>query len=222
MKFIKIIGGELLVNNSYAGRRCSLGGNQTETQLAHAACNDSECLALHKTVEGVTTNPDIIIIQLGGNDFTTNVTLGDYAGTSALPTDDSSSGSSAVNTKIFANAYAVMLNKIITAYPKAKIICGTIPPIRGTQSSATNISDTFPPTRSYDGVTEIAFNEKIRELARNFGCYIAEFYGNGRTNKNCVEYCEDDCQHPNREGMSLMCNALLNTLGQMNLNYFNE
>lgn len=208
-KFIDIIGGELLVNNSSAGRTCSMG---VEVQRPRAACG-TWCTELHSG----DIEPDIIIIQVGGNDFANDVALGDYVGTTDLPTDDSGDANPVI-TSIFSNAYAIMLAKILTRYPKAKVICGTIPPIRAGEHLE---NDSFPIKRTSDNVTLTAFNERIRTLARAFGCYIAEFYGNGRTQQNIRDYCQDDVQHPSREGQSLMCNALLNTLGQQNLNYFN-
>lgn len=204
MKFIDAIGGELLVNNSSAGSYCSTGHGSADSL---AGCGN-RC----EELDNGTDMPDIIIIQLGGNDFTRSTPLGTYDGTQVFPTD----------TTTFREAYAVMLNKITTKYKKAKVICGTIPIITG----GGYVTRTFPAKNLEQsaskpgGILLEEYNRAIRELAALFGCKVVEFSKCGITYNNVSVYMQDYIevsnygQHPNRFGHSLMANELLRTIGE--------
>ena len=202
-KFIDALGAEILVNNSSAGSYCTTGhGSAADSK---AGCGD-RCEAL----DDGTNMPDIIIIQLGGNDFTRSTPLGSYDGTQSFPTD----------TTTFREAYAVMLNKITTKYTDTMILCGTIPIITG----GTYVTRTFP-SKNLDqgegkpgGILLEEYNEAIRELAALFGCKVVEFSRCGMTFNNVSIYMQDYSassnygQHPNRLGHHLMANELLRTI----------
>ena len=193
-KVIDATGMTLLVNNSSAGSYCSTGHGSDSM----AGCG-SRCEALDNN--GI--NPDVIVIQLGGNDFTRNTDIGSYDGSQTFPTD----------TTKFREAYAIMLNKITTKYKNAKVLCGTIPIIKG----GTYVSDTFP-SKNGAGVQIEEFNKAIREIANLFGCGVVEFSKCGLTFNNVSQFMQDASgtygQHPNRFGQSMMANELLHSLGQ--------
>ena len=203
MKFIDAISGELLVNNSSAGSYCSTGHNGTDD--AFAGCGD-RCEAL----DNGTDLPDIIIIQLGGNDFTRSTPLGAYDGTQELPTD----------TTTFREAYAVMLSKITAKYKDAKVICCTISVISGGQYA----TKTLPIKNLYQsegypgGILLDDYSQVIRELAALYGCQVADLSNCGLTYDNVPAYMQDYSakirygQHPNRLGHGLMANELLRAL----------
>ncbi len=207
MRFIDIISGELLVNNSSSGSFCSTGhGEEID---AKAGCG-IRCEAL----DNGTDMPDIIIIQLGGNDFTRSTPLGTYNGTQEFPTD----------TDTFREAYAVMLSKITSKYKDAKVICGTIPIISGGEY----VTRTFPVKNLYQsesrpgGILLDDYNQAIRELAGLYNCQIADFSNCGLTFENIPTYMQDYYskrrygQHPNRSGHSMMTIELLKALRKTN------
>lgn len=203
MKFIDAVSGELLVNNSSAGSYCSTGHEGADDALA--GCGD-RCEAL----DNGTDMPDIIIIQLGGNDFTRSTPLGAYDGTQELPTD----------TITFREAYAVMLSKITAKYKDAKVICCTIPVISGGQY----VTKTLPVKNLYQsegypgGILLDDYSQAIRELAAMYGCQVADLSNCGLTFNNVPAYMQDYKaksrygQHPNQWGHFLMSNELLRAL----------
>ena len=198
-KFIDAIGGQLLINNSSAYSCCSTGHDYDYL----AGCGD-RCEALNNGAD----MPDIIVIQLGGNDFTRSTPLGSYDGTQEFPTE----------TDTFREAYAVMLKRITEKYPDAVIICATVTVIRG----GAYVTNDYPPRNkpfgpNPGGIELEEYNNAIREIAALFGCRVAEFAHCGITFDNIPTYMQDCIQngdriygqHPNRAGHALMAHELI-------------
>ena len=108
-KTIDALGLSLLVNNSWSGRAVSSIRDSISAHTTDAGYKEANVLQL----KSGTTLPDIIIVKLGINDFNSGAVLGDYDGSAALPTDP---------TK-FLDAYAIMLNLIMTNFPLADVYC---------------------------------------------------------------------------------------------------
>ena len=195
MKVINSTGMELLVNNSSSGSYCTTGHGNDDL----AGCG-SRC----ENLDSNNVNPDVIIIQLGGNDFTRNTDIGTYNGSQTFPN----------TTNTFREAYATMLNKITTKYKNALVLCGTIPIIKG----GTYVSSTFPAKNNSNVLLE-TFNEAIRELSKLFGCEVVEFSRCGITFNNVDVYMQDYSggygQHPNILGHTLMADAVLKKLREI-------
>ena len=166
---------ELNVNNSWSGSRVT-----TTNGDASAGCGD-RCEALG-------TNPDVIIVWMGINDFNNEVALGTYDGKTALPN----------TTTTFREAYAIMLNKILTAYPTAEVwVCTLIQCERNGDSG-------FPEING-NGVALTDFNKAIVDLADAFGVKVLDHNKCGLTYQNMPTYNPNNL-HPNKYGHSLIAN----------------
>lgn len=180
MKIINAFDMTLNLNNSWSGSRV------TGTDSS-AGCM-SRC-------QNLGTNPDVIIVYMGINDFNNEVALGTYDGNGDFPT----------NTSTFREAYAIMLDKIMTAYPSTELWCATLPPCERNGSIGA-------PEKNGNGVLLDDFNNAIRNLAQVFGAKILEHGQCGLTYENMNIYMGDWSTsantglHPNAEGHSLIAN----------------
>ncbi len=198
-RFIDSIDGQLLINNSDCGTCCTTG---------HGADKKAGCGIKCESLDNGVDMPDVIVIQLGGNDFTRSTPIGSYDGTQEFPTQ----------TDTFREAYAVMLKKITEKYEDAVVICETITMIRGGNYVTNDYPPRNKPFNSNPGGIELEeYNNAIREIAPLFGCRVAEFARCGITFDNIPTYMQDYSQrgnliygqHPNRAGHALMADELL-------------
>lgn len=174
-KLLTALNMELKVNNSWSGSRV------TTTNGENSAGCMSRC-------EDLGDNPDVIIVWLGINDFNNEVALGEYDGTASIPT----------NTTIFTNAYAIMLDKILTKYKTSEVwVC--------TLSQCERNNPTVFPEVNGNGVALSQFNKAIKELAEAFGVKVLDHNKSGLTYHNMSVY-DPDKLHPNANGHSLIAN----------------
>lgn len=178
-KVLYALNGVLDTNNSWSGSTVSTGGDDATA----AAVNDARCLSF--------TNPDVIIFNMGINDFVQGVGIGTWNGTTALPT----------STATFREAYAITLKKMQTAYPRAEIWCCTQMPI--------TIPTDYPITYNGQASTLKEFNDAIIEIAGIMGCGIIDLYSICNLQRLNLMFVEN---HPNIYGMNLMANKVVNTL----------
>ena len=123
---------------------------------------------------------------MGINDFNNEVELGTYDGTTAIPAD----------TTTFREAYAVMLDKILSKYKTSEIwVCTLVPCER-------NGSKGFP-EKNGNNIALSAYNKAIRELADAFGVRVLEHAKCGITYQNMSIYNPNEL-HPNIEGHLLI------------------
>ena len=183
---------ELLVNNSWSGRAVSSVRDSISGHTTDAAYKEANVLQL----KSGTTLPEIIIVKLGANDFNSAAPLGTYDGSAALPSDPS----------YFTNAYAIMLNLIMTNFPLAKVYCCTLMQCERTGSKG------FPEINS-EGDSLIEWNEAIKKLAHAFGAEVLEHDTCGITYYNLSTYMGDYLSgsglHPNAAGHSLIANKTI-------------
>lgn len=188
----------LLKNASWSGSWVT--GDTKSTTNAISASSDKRIADL-KGSDG--TTPDIIITYIGINDlFNSNVTtrgatLGNWTPDSEIPEEG--------NVMEFASAYAIMLKKIITAYPKAKVFCGTLLTTARTYKDTQGV-EVFP--TKHNDVTLNQVNNKIREIANGIGCNVIEVHNCGINYFNIGRYTID-MTHPNAEGATLIKNQML-------------
>ena len=180
MKLINALGMELNTNNSWSGAKVS--GTATSAGSGNRATE-------------LGTSPDVIIIWMGANDFLNSVAIGDYDGKSAIPT----------STNTFSDAYAVMLNKVLTAYPSAEVWVCTLH-----QFEYMN-DDGFPETNN-SGLTLKDYNDVILTLADAFGVKVLENHKCGMTYQNRSKWYSGKNPHPNKAGHSMIAN---NAIRQM-------
>lgn len=174
----------LALNNSYSGSRVT-------------TTNGSDSSGVMRCTN-LGTNPDAIIVYMGINDFNNEVDLGMYDGTGEIPT----------NTTTFREAYAVMLNKIKTAYPNALLYCATLLVCERNAS-------TDPPEINDAGVYLSEYNHAIVQIAKSFGANIVNIADCGINYLNMSTYMGDWEQatqralHPNSSGHELIANMVI-------------
>ena len=173
------------VNNSWSASMVS-----TKNGNASAGC-------MTRT-QNLGSYPDCIIVFMGINDFNHEVAIGTYDGSGEVPTA----------TDTFSEAYAVMLNKIKTAYPYAELFCATaLICERNGSIGAPEINDA--------GVYLTEFNDIIKNIATAFGAKVLDLYECGITYENMPTYMGDYVEssgkalHPNAEGHRLIAQKAL-------------
>lgn len=174
-KLIDALGLTLDVNNSWSGSRVTTTNGETS-----AGCM-TRCENLGET-------PDVIIVWMGINDFNNEVALGTYDGSTLIPD----------NTTTFREAYAIMLNKILTKYKTSEIWVCTLP-------QCERNGETGFPEKNGNGVALKQFNDAIKELAEAFGVKVLDHNKCGLTYQNMPVYNPDNL-HPNKYGHSLIAN----------------
>lgn len=187
-KLLGAFGMTLHVNNAWSGRRVS--GSESNAGWKQA---NVDVLAKDSTA------PDVIIIEMGVNDFNSGATLGTYDGSAALPASAST----------FLDAYAIMLDRIMTTYPLAEVWCC------GLLTCEYRNPRTFPEINS-SGDSLATWNRAIEKLATAFGARMIHMDRCGITCYNLATYmgdysdpAADRMVHPNAAGHSLMANQAI-------------
>lgn len=179
----------LCLNNSWSGSRMSGTGTSSGVYRADNMHNGAQ-------------DPDVIVINLGTNDFNGGVAMGSYNGVGNVPTDAST----------FGEAYAICLDKMLKRYPRAQVWCCTFP---GGERHGTTQS--FPERHS-NGTELTQYNDVIRNIATAFGCRVIELARCGLNTVNVQVYMNDyssgtgQALHPNEAGMELMANQVIGQL----------
>ena len=181
-KLIDFLGGELLVNNSWSGSRItklSYDGN-----VFPSGCAPERTGGLHIG----NTMPDVIIVNMGVNDWANAVKLYETHtdGTNGLP-----------DLLCFDSAYKTVLSELKQSYPQAEIWCCTL--CKSFMSSNPNF--VFP--CSYAGIHIDKYNEIIRIAAQNEGCKIIDIASKE------IEYDAFDGTHPNCYGMENLAKGMI-------------
>ena len=182
-------GMEILVNNSWAGSRVT-----TTRSSADAGCLTRARNLHDDTGKNSGETPDIIAIYLGINDFDNKVELGEFQELSEVY--DYATQTYIGEVTVFAPAYAMMLHKILIAYPKAEIYCFTH----------------VPNSRRIDTEVLEQYNDTIHYIADYFHVNVVDLYAeSGVTYDNCEEYTGDGL-HPNAAGMDLITDCFIRAL----------
>lgn len=176
--------GLLCVNNSYSGSKVS-GKDFTAAVSEHR-------MNMLKTQE---FSPDYILIYIGFNDFGNGVQVSKSKTAISQSLDDS----------VFEDAYDLMLQKIISRNPMAKIICGTImrTKIRGKENWE------FP--EYYAGIGLEHYNNVIRRVVEKNNCMIAD------VSRLSMRYETLDGVHPTVNGHKIIADAWIRCLGELGL-----
>lgn len=197
MKTIMALGYELLVNNSWSGRAVSSVRDGNPDHATSGGYREQNVLQL----KSGNVLPDVIIIKMGINDYNLECPLGNYDGSTALPSDPST----------FTNAYAMMLDLIMTNFPLAKVYCCTL------MQCEQNGDAGFPEING-NGESLTAFNNAIRQLAHAFGAEVLDHDTCGLTYYNMAIYMGDynpetgKGLHPNAAGHSLIANQTIHQI----------
>lgn len=190
----------LLKNASWSGSWVTGNSTLTTTSGAISACSTKR---INDIAGDNGEAPDIILCYIGINDlFNSNVatrgaTLGDWTPDEEIVEEG--------NVMEFSAAYGLMLKKIITAYPEAKVFCCTLL-TTGRSYKDTDGIETFPTSHLSTTLNQV--NNKIREIANGIGCNIIEIHNCGINYFNIGKYTID-MTHPNADGATLIKNQML-------------
>jgi hypothetical protein len=183
--------GMTALNCSYSASSVTGDSTQTEVSSSHAqgecaGCSDVRIASLTRD----SNTPDIVLITLGTNDYGNGKGLGSWDEHSAIPSEGTIGN--------FSSAYALMLHKIKTALPNARIFCCTI----------FQRDFSFP-----TGTLSIrSYNDVIKKMADIFGCDVIDTYACGLNRYNIGSYSVDGTLHPNAAGHKLIAEKIITEL----------
>ena len=197
---IDALGMELLVNNSWSGS-CIFEPRKGAASVGYG----DRAVNLHNDHTG--EEPDIIWVYLGGNDF---AYFKDTFGKAADVKMDELIQQQVDGTYLYATpktaceAYAIMLHKVMTRYPEAKIYCMTQLAAREPDYVEDNRPHTGQPT---------AYMAELMIIAEAFRLPVIDI-------ENCIsreaeefdQYIGDKRAHPNALGMDRITNAVLSVM----------
>ena len=208
---INHLGATLLVNNSDSGGFIldyKENGNKPAYLRADRLHDD--------TGANAGTEPDMIFLYLGTNDFARYGKAGSSFGSvaeidfSSIPDkcDESYKASSV------AEAYAILLYKITVEYPDARVYC-------------LSLIDATPWHKSGREQNIGKFNAMIAGLAEHYGASFVDIYnGTGINQSNINDYVPvndgddtDNMYHPNAAGFALISDVLLGVIIENTENY---
>lgn len=194
-------GMNLLVNNSSSGSKVVGAGNVTGTVQDQGIGIRPENLH-DNTGSNAGTKPDIIAVYMGINDLNAGYSAGSY-GAIDFDTLIKNDGNSYTYAKPnnFAEGYAIMLHKIKTAYPEAKVFVMNMP------LRADRINDNLA-----------AYNDSIAKLAKKYDMNLVNLYTSDISGTIYNSYSVNDNLHPNAAGMDLMTNTFEKALEDKYLN----
>lgn len=164
-------GMELCVNNSWSGSKV------LDDNPEAAGWNTRPC-ELHRA-DGMM--PDLIVSFIGNNDFTKERPAGEI-------TDDlfDRIQSDGFIPQTFAEGYALMLSKVTSRYPKAKVFLFNM---------AWRTEEKSDLLKKY--------NEIIEKCAEHYGAYVVRLTESRMSRLDYAKYTCDGKLHPNAEGMAI-------------------
>jgi lysophospholipase L1-like esterase len=188
--WMKIVNGLDMTVTNCAWSGSTTSGDSSSDNNAFAACSNKRINDL-----GRDGNPDIVLCYIGINDFNTSVPIGTWDCNTAIPSDG--------NITTFSDAYALMIWKIYSTYPRARVFCCTLPDdVKHDKPSI----DGYPSLNN-NGDSVGRFNNKIREIANALGADVIELQACGINYANIDTFTSDNI-HPNKEGHLLFSNKI--------------
>ncbi len=188
---------EILVNNSWDESAVFSYWNGA------MAAYESRCVQLHgNTGKNKDKEPDIILVYLGSSDFTRYPnSLGSADGIDYNSiVSKTKNGYSYAKPKNVAEAYAVMLSKMINRYPNAGIYCCTLLPRK-------NLSNAK--MRQLEG-----FNNTICAIADYYGAYVVDLYKNSGITSTSSSFDRNIVNglYPNLTGMDAITEVVVDSI----------
>ena len=187
-------------NCAYSSSRVTGDSTITTTTGESGGCPGCSDLRMNATSRDGKT-PDVILVYMGVNDWAQGAPIGNFDNNASIPAEGNL-------TNNFSGAYALMLKKLRTLYPLARVFCCTIP-------SSTRRGDT-PPFIGGDATIPLqTYNDTIVSVAHIMGCDTIDLAACG------INYLSGglvtvDCDaqglnglHPNKLGHQLMFNKIL-------------
>ena len=186
MKTISALDMKLCVDNSWSGSHVSTFKDETEK----AACMDRATL-LHN--DNLNINPDIIVFAIGANDALGSYEIGTYNGLSDVYDGQKYIG----DTKLFAQAYAMMLHKTKTQYPEADIYL---------------FSMLNWPLKKEGGTPIVNYTNVVKQIADEFGVTYVDLFNETDISPETAEKYFYDRVHPTPAGFTEMSDCLIKVL----------
>ena len=147
------------------------------------------------------SNPDVILIYMGINDFARSRTLGSFRAPGVQTEGE---------VMTFTDAYELMLQKIKALYPSASIYCCTL------LERCDAYGNTGAPAVNQNGDTVADFNAQISAIAAAYGASVIDFYNCGINYTNLSLFTVDGI-HPTWIGAGVLgqcaTQAVLSSVG---------
>ena len=184
MQLSRMSGLSFLANAAWSGSRVAFDSSTLGGKAPF--CSDERVKAL-----GRAGNPDFIFVLGGTNDWahSSNIPLGEYNTTGEYK--DSLS---------FRGAYSLLLHKLTTRYPKARVVCLSILP-RGEAATQVNAA----------GWSQNDGNASIQHIAEQFGQYYIDC-STIPFSSNWSKYMISGNLHPTADGFTLMAEHITEAL----------
>lgn len=189
-------------------QNCGVGG--TTVALSTQPAYQKNCMYQDARIDAIDKDSDVIIVWGGNNDFGATyegIELGDIVPFWTLSDDGDSIHQIKVNN--FAYAYALMLKKLITRFPTAKIftmtcMCG--------RTSDGNINEDSP--FFMNNLSMRDFSNMIKKVSGHYGIPCIDVGGlSGISTLNHQTYFKkNDVIHPNAEGGKLIAKTVISEL----------
>ncbi|MBO5323891.1 MAG: NPCBM/NEW2 domain-containing protein [Oscillospiraceae bacterium] len=194
---LDVLGMDLLVDNAWGGACIMNARPEQENVGENSVGYGDRCVNLHNDKTGVT--PDVIFVFMGTNDFSyfpSTLGTAEAVNYNTLIKDNGNGSFTYAKPTTTCEAYAIMLHKMQQRYPNAEIFCMTLMPRRGNVSQPT------------------AFNASIKTIAAKYGCGVVDLENCGITSDTDTfdKYIADQKVHPNKAGMDLMTQAVVNAM----------
>jgi len=200
MQTVKETGMKLLVNNTWGGARV-FGPGETEVRYN---TYKYRCDNLHSDTGALSgTNPDVIAVYIGINDVRNNYdTIGTFESINfdALINENNGTFTYATPTT-FAEAYVIMIHKVIKKYPDADVYCFNLLPEPESNKRSTQKQVEFT-------------NSIIFKIADKFGLNKVDLYNKTGINVSNVSKYTKDGLHPIEEGMDLIAKVFVDALSK--------
>ena len=196
--------GQLLANTGMVLCRNASSANTDVTGNSLALDGSAPGCSIRRIVDLKGTdgsNPDVIIIYMGINDFARSRTLGSFTSPGVQTEGE---------VMVFTDAYELMLQKIKALYPTASIYCCTL-----LERCDLN-GNTGAPAVNLHGDTVADFNTKIKAIAKAYGASVIDFYNCGINYTNLSLFTVDGI-HPTWIGAGVLgqcaTQAVLSSVG---------
>ena len=196
--------GQLLANTGMVLCRNASSANTDVTGNSLALDGSAPGCSIRRIVDLKGTegsNPDVIIIYMGINDFARSRTLGSFTSPGVQTEGE---------VMVFTDAYELMLQKIKALYPTASIYCCTL-----LEPCDLN-GNTGAPAVNLNGDTVADFNTQIKAIAKAYGASVIDFYNCGINYTNLSLFTVDGI-HPTWIGAGVLgqcaTQAVLSSVG---------
>ena len=198
MQLLDDTGMELCSNDSSSGSTCV--GDSLGIDEPKYGCSSYRVSSLTGAQGRI---PDVIIIYMGTNDLMNHVPLGDNDGTE--PVEEGM-------IENFSDAYCLILDKVQSDYPVARIYCCTLTTI-GQRNWESNDQPYVTFTNEL-GLTSEDYSERIETIAKNKGVPVIDLYHCGIEINN-LHVMTSDGVHPTPDGMECVEQAVLDGIKNM-------